>query len=65
MPVLAFYVTEGRPLVLVCSGLMFLAIPIIHTVFTRDDAKALTQALAMTSMLLFLQALAFGFIWLL
>ncbi len=65
MPVLVYHMVEGKFLVLACSCLMFLAIPIVHTVFTSDDPKALNQALGMTAMLLFIQAVTYSFIWLL
>ncbi len=65
MPVIVYYITDSKPLTLLCSGSVLLAIPLVHTVFTSDDPKALNQALGMTAMLLLLQALAYGFIWLL
>lgn len=62
VPVYFYYMTGCRAVIMVCSLLVFLTIPIVHTVFTRDEPEALNGALAMTSLFLFIQAMAFSFI---
>ena len=65
VPVVVYYMGGQRAWVLVSSMVVFLTIPIVHAVFTSDDAKVLNQALALTAGVLILQSALYSFIWLL
>jgi 1,4-dihydroxy-2-naphthoate octaprenyltransferase len=65
VPALVQAMTEQRIWLLASSAAVFLAIPLVHDVFTSDDPKVLNRALASTALLLMFQSLVYAFIWLL
>ncbi len=64
IPVVLFYLVQERPGLLLCSGMAFLAVPLVHDVFTSENPKVLNRALALTGVLLLLQSLVFCILWL-
>jgi 1,4-dihydroxy-2-naphthoate octaprenyltransferase len=65
LPVAVYYLVAERACILASSLMVFLAIPLIHDVFTSDDPKVLNRALALTAILLLVQSLVFSITWLL
>ena len=65
VPVKVHDMTGERGWMLVSSLTAFLAIPLVHDVFTSDDPKVLNRALALTSLILLVQSLVYSIAWLL
>lgn len=63
IPVVIYLLTGAHCWIMASSFVVFLCIPLIHLVFTKDD-KALNNALALTSLALFLYAIIFSIGWL-
>jgi 1,4-dihydroxy-2-naphthoate octaprenyltransferase len=65
VPVIVHDMTGERGWMLAGSLSMFVAIPLVHHVFTSDDPKVLNRVLAFTALLLFGQSLVYSIVWLL
>ena len=64
MPILIYALIAERIQIFFSSTILFFAVPLIKTVFTKSDGPSLNRVLAKTGMLLFLYSLIFSFGWL-
>ena len=65
VPVAVYHMTGEHGKMLASSLAVFLAVPLVHDVFTSDDPKILNRALALTAVLLLVQSLVYSIAWLL
>ena len=62
-PVLVYVVSQDYRNSLIAIVVIFAAIPVVHTVFTKSDGPSLNVALARTGRLLFLYSVLFSLGW--
>lgn len=65
VPVIVDHITGDHRWLFTDFLMIFLAIPLVHSVFTSDDPKVLNRTLALTALLLMIQSLAYSILWLL
>ncbi|MBF0618579.1 MAG: UbiA family prenyltransferase [Candidatus Omnitrophica bacterium] len=64
VPVMVYLVTEHNHRIVLASGVLFLAAPLIHDVMRSDHPEVLGPVMGRTGELLFLYTLLFSFGWL-
>ncbi len=64
MPMLIYALIDERIQIFLSSSILFFAMPLIKTVFTKSDGPCLNRVLAKTGMLLLFYSLIFSFGWL-
>ncbi|MBF0485180.1 MAG: 1,4-dihydroxy-2-naphthoate polyprenyltransferase [Candidatus Omnitrophica bacterium] len=65
VPLLVYLITGHSPWIMIASGIIFLCVPLIRTVFTSDSSQRLNQTLALTGIVLSLFCILFSIGWIL
>lgn len=63
IPVMIYYLIEDHKAILICSLILFIAIPTIKTVLTTSEAPLLNKALERTAKLVMIYSVLFSIAW--